>query len=587
MNKFVKLGPNLIIFIIILVINLNINAQEILYLHTDKSDYISGETIQFKSYLLKNNTQQLSNSSTVIYFQLTGYNKIEFSDLRANIENGIGKGQFYISDSLKTGYYYLSAYTNCMRNYPIETYFNKKIFITNQNDDKLDSIIDYSIIENHNLQNFLVTSSFNNSTACKITTDKYSYKPGEKIKLNIKLDSIIHVTGITSLSVSVNEQSPFEDTIYTSNIINHLTSVNNEWKKLLDNNYCSSGKYIAEKKAYIFKGQVLSKTNQSPLTNVTVLLSTPDSISNLQYYTTGQDGVFYFQLNKYYDNKLLFLQLNDSIAVYKNYIFKIDDKKIDTPKFFKSILNMNISERIYLENSQKLALVSKIYNPINQQKDSETIVKIKEPRFPFFGIPDETIKPSEYEELSDFNEMTQNYIRLVKLKKNTDGFKLNMLDFENKLMQEKNALLLVNSIPVFSYDVLEALKANTIQKIEMKYRHIIYGILNFYGVLSIWIDQKLASNIYSNIEIPCFKNKVMTYSGEFFSRTNKSQEIQSNKLPDFRQVLYWNPELILDEKNESNIEFNASEFKTKYNIEVQGITADNKMVFSRRTIEVK
>lgn len=50
----------------------------------------------------------------------------------------------------KIKFYFLSAYTNTIRNYPIEECFNKNILITNENDKNLNSIVDFSIADEKN-----------------------------------------------------------------------------------------------------------------------------------------------------------------------------------------------------------------------------------------------------------------------------------------------------------------------------------------------------------------------------------------------------------------------------------------------------
>jgi hypothetical protein len=583
MFRKVKIKYHLFIIASLMVMCLNINAQEIVFVHTDKSDYITGETIRFKAYLVNSGKQQLSYNSKIIYFQITGFNRIELSGLRANIENGVCKGQIKLPDSIKTGYYFLSAYTNCMRNDPIKSCFNKKIFITNQNDKNLDSFIDFSITDKRNFQNQIFAPKSINSAICKITTDKKEYHPGEKIELKIKIDSLENKTGITNLSVSIAELSPFDDTTCTGNINGYVDETSALLNLLKNDNKSKMSNFIAEKKNCIFSGKVLNKKNNSPINNVTVLLSTPDSVSNLQYYTTASKGAFYFLLDKYYDNRAIFLQLKDSNSVNKNYYFKIDDKIIHPMPISNSLLNMNILERMYLENSQKIALINKIYETKNQNTNIHPS-DIVRPIYPFYGVPDDVLIPADYEVMNNFSEMTRNYLWSVKFKKGEEGFRINMVDYEIKELQELDALLLINSIPIFNPKVIEPLNTSSIKKIETKNRHIIFGKLNLFGVVSLILNEKLASSIFSGLQIQTFENNVMIYDN---MPNYMPQAIKSNKLPDFRQILYWNPEIILDDINEMDIEFNASEYKAKYSIVVQGIASGNIPVFARGIIEIK
>ena len=47
-----------------------------------------------------------------------------------------------------------------------------------------------------------------------------------------------------------------------------------------------------------------------------------------------------------------------------------------------------------------------------------------------------------------------------------------------------------------------------------------------------------------------------------------------NRLPDFRNVLYWSPDVLCDEDGKGELNFYTSEIPGTYAIVVQGITAD-------------
>jgi len=68
---------------------------------------------------------------------------------------------------------------------------------------------------------------------------------------------------------------------------------------------------------------------------------------------------------------------------------------------------------------------------------------------------------------------------------------------------------------------------------------------------------------------------------------NEPTAINNSKNPDFRQILYWNPEIILDDNKKIEIEFTASKYKAKYSIVVQGIASGNIPVFAKSIIEIK
>ncbi|MFN8254521.1 MAG: hypothetical protein U0W24_02450 [Bacteroidales bacterium] len=559
------------------------NAQEFVFLHTDKSDYVSGENIQFKAYLSNLSDIDPKLKSKIVYFQLLGPDKSKISGLRANIDSGIYTGYISLPISLKSGYYCLNAYTNAMRNYPWPCTFYKKILIVNQNENQYDSILNLSVV---NYNEFGVMKGLNQNIEkqnCTVESDKNIYHPKDKIKLKLKLINYPDQDETCNLSVSVTKLSPFCDTSETESLVKYYDRVNSIWKNLYKEKQYNYGKYLVEKNSFIFSGKVFNKLDKTPLSNVTVLLASPDSIANLQYYKTGNDGAFYFELKKFYDNRLLNLQLLDSSSVVPEYYFIIDNRDIQFQVHSDSLINLTMAERNYLENIQRLVLVNKIYF----QKKEQSEISGLTPEFNFYGSSDRDLIPSDYEAMLNFSEMTRNYVWGVRFKNIKNNYYLNMIDYEVNEYQDKNALFLLNSIPVFRLNVLESLNSESIQKIEMKNKHVIFGDLNFYGIFSVQMDKKLSSEIFSKLNLPFFENKVMPESFIGNITLDLSRQSIGDKIPDFRQVLYWEPNIKLNKGNETEIEFSASDLKAGYIIQVQGITSDNKPIYGKTFIEVK
>ena len=102
--------------------------HEKVYLHTDRTTYLSGETVWLKSYLFYGATKAADSSSGAILVDLispTG--KKIILDTRFAAKSGYGEGHLALPDSLPAGRYTLRAYTGWMRNFSEEWYFNKSI----------------------------------------------------------------------------------------------------------------------------------------------------------------------------------------------------------------------------------------------------------------------------------------------------------------------------------------------------------------------------------------------------------------------------------------------------------------------------
>lgn len=108
----------------------NYTPEEV-YVQLDKPYYIAGETIWLKAYLTNAATHEPVSQSGVLYVDLIKENKQPAYRLKLKVENGVVKGNIDLPDSLEAGNYRLTAYTNWMRNFGEETFFNRSIRIWN------------------------------------------------------------------------------------------------------------------------------------------------------------------------------------------------------------------------------------------------------------------------------------------------------------------------------------------------------------------------------------------------------------------------------------------------------------------------
>lgn len=109
----------------------SIPSIEKIYIHTDRSSYIVGESLWYKAYSVYAYNNILFNKSNVLYVELISPDSKIISRNKTRLENGLAHGDFKLSDSIgiKSGVYQLRAYTNWSRNFGEDFIFKKEIEI--------------------------------------------------------------------------------------------------------------------------------------------------------------------------------------------------------------------------------------------------------------------------------------------------------------------------------------------------------------------------------------------------------------------------------------------------------------------------
>lgn len=105
--------------------------QEKIHLHMDKPYYAIGDNIWFKAYVINAEKNELSDLSKILYVELINDKDSVKQSIALPLEMGLAWGDFSLTDSLKEGNYRIRAYTNWMRNFGEEYFFDKTFTIGN------------------------------------------------------------------------------------------------------------------------------------------------------------------------------------------------------------------------------------------------------------------------------------------------------------------------------------------------------------------------------------------------------------------------------------------------------------------------
>ncbi len=111
-----------------------LQLAEKVYLHVDRVNYTSGDDIWFRAYVIDPSTNKLSANTNNLHVELIAPDSKILQGRILKISGGLGNGDFQLPDSVPSGIYRIRAYTNHMRNYGNDLFFQKEITIINPYD---------------------------------------------------------------------------------------------------------------------------------------------------------------------------------------------------------------------------------------------------------------------------------------------------------------------------------------------------------------------------------------------------------------------------------------------------------------------
>ena len=109
------------------------NYQEKIFLHINKTVYATGEIVWFKAYITDAASNKFSPLSKICYVEILNADNKPVLQAKIDVDSGRGNGSFLLPASIRTGNYVMRAYTNWMKNFDQQFYFQENITIINPN----------------------------------------------------------------------------------------------------------------------------------------------------------------------------------------------------------------------------------------------------------------------------------------------------------------------------------------------------------------------------------------------------------------------------------------------------------------------
>ena len=107
--------------------------KEVTYLHLNKSLLLQGEQLGFSAYVINPNGFKPSKKTTNLYVQIKDSANVVIKEKMLLIENGTGASTFDIDSTFTSGTYSISAFTNWMRNFDQQYFFQEEIQVLKSN----------------------------------------------------------------------------------------------------------------------------------------------------------------------------------------------------------------------------------------------------------------------------------------------------------------------------------------------------------------------------------------------------------------------------------------------------------------------
>ena len=337
-------------------------------------------------------------------------------------------------------------------------------------------------------------------------------------------------------------------------------------------------KIIPEFRTPLIVGKIIDRKTKTPVKNIVAYLSSPGKDFIFRGAISNTKGEVYFEVPKVYGEAEWIATLNPyDASLYQIELINSHSKKHHFHE--DSPINISLADKELLEDKSVYMQARRIYQQkFLKRPDTDSLH--------FYGYPDGKYFLDDYTRFPTMEEVMREYVQGVLVKKQKGEFEYRVFNLNTGKLFFDHPLVLLDGVPVFDLDKIMTLDPFQIKSIDIKRRKEFLGPLSFFGIISY---KSFKGDLINEI---LEKNTTrFTYQGyqvkrAYFSPKYETEESLNSRLPDFRELLYWNPNLKNLSLTSQKISFFSSDLTGEYEILINGISTDGKLLYGRKKIRV-
>ncbi len=481
----------------------------------------------------------------------------------------MSSGDFFLSDTLTSGSYYIRAYTQWMLNYGEGNFFSRPLPVLTL----YDKVMPVSSS----------APSLQNDVSVEIVPDKETYETREKISLAVKVKDEEGTSMPFDFSISVVD----EDLVTP---LQGRKTILDEFSRQTESSMGNMKATYPIEHGISLRGYVTNKSKKKEKFIVTIVQGNNVDIDAVD---TDLDGRFNISGFQFTDSAEFAFQSKNIKGKIAGTVVLTEQKRIPLtnppPPLEVSIQKKENPQRAILKYGDKSKILEEVVIKSTRLESDYSVMRHTQPDYILRG--DALVK----EKFTSVISALQNKIpslRIIPIV--VDGMLRYSVRF-NLSTSAREPLLVINGLryPAVDgiYQGLMQLNPYDIDYIEVSRFNgaMEFGVPATGGFISIYTKTRDTVGSTGSFNKKYFQiEKVIGYSVPIvFPSPDYSKTTESTDKVDFRSTIYWNSSLRSDSTGDSSLSFYSADFATHYKIVVEGMTTSGIPFHSERVIKIE
>ncbi|GAO41344.1 hypothetical protein FPE01S_01_03560 [Flavihumibacter petaseus NBRC 106054] len=338
--------------------------------------------------------------------------------------------------------------------------------------------------------------------------------------------------------------------------------------------------YLPEREGLLIHGQVTDSKTGRPAAGAEAFLSVPGTDFRLSEAVADTAGKLVFNLEQFYGNKELVTQAIDQSGS----AYRVDLQPSFSDHFAGYFVLHHVAARplLQLEESSRNFQLDRAFEVEKKSRVKDSVTN----RISFYGHPDKVYPLDDYTRFPTTEEVLHEFIPEIRVRKTGDTYSFRV---RNQMLNDyflNEPLLLVDGVPVKHAASLMQLDPLRVKSIEIVMQKLFAGKLVREGVVSF----KTYAGDLAGYKLPA-TDAVVNFQGlqqrRIFYSPQYEGQARFSRIPDRRELLYWEPRLKGAAPGRNTLRFFTSDVTGKYRVVLQGLDHNGQPYYAETFFEVK
>ncbi|UOQ52071.1 hypothetical protein [Hymenobacter cellulosivorans] len=337
--------------------------------------------------------------------------------------------------------------------------------------------------------------------------------------------------------------------------------------------------FYPETSGHWIQGKLTHRATGQAAPGIPVYLASPSRQPRLYSAVSQPNGRVQFDLRDFYGPKEIVVQTNTQVdSTYRVEI----DSPFSTAYAPSRVPTLQLSETLRPELAQRhlQAQVQTAYF----KKFTNRYTLPQTDSLPFYGKPDERYMLDTYTRFKVMEEVMREYVPGVMVRIRKRQFHFQVINHLNDAPMTDDPLVLLDGVPIFNINKVIALDPLKIQRLDVITSKYFHGRQIHQGLVSYTTYKGDLGSYKLDAHALLQEYEGLQLQREFYAPRYDTPQAQQSRLPDFRNLLYWNPQVTTTAANPAaTLSFYTADQPGSYVVVVQGLAA-NGLTGSRRIL---